>query len=108
MSKFGKVYASEEEKQKRFLIFKENLEFVEAFNAAGDKSYKVGLNAFADQTNEEFKASRNGYIRVNGRDSSRNETPFRYANVTALPATVDWRSKGAVTPVKNQGQCGNK
>jgi len=28
-------------------------------------------------------------------------------NVEALPATVNWATAGAVTPIKNQGQCGS-
>jgi len=105
MEEHGKVYKDVGEKAKRFDIFKENVEFIDSFNAAGNKPYTVGVNQFADQTNEEFKASRNGYkAKPIG---SRKVTPFKYENVTAVPATMDWRKKGAVTPIKDQGQCGS-
>nr|AAK15148.2 cysteine proteinase-like protein [Ipomoea batatas]AAL14199.1 cysteine proteinase precursor [Ipomoea batatas] len=103
MAQYGRVYENEVEKTKRFNIFKENVEYIESFNKAGTKPYKLGINAFADLTNQEFKASRNGYKLPH--DCSSN-TPFRYENVSSVPTTVDWRTKGAVTPVKDQGQCG--
>ncbi|XP_007050065.2 PREDICTED: senescence-specific cysteine protease SAG39 [Theobroma cacao] len=106
MEEYGRVYKNDAETELRFSIFKSNLAFIESFNAAGNRPYKLSINEFADQTNEEFRAYRNGYRRAQ-RLTSRKETSFRYENVTALPASVDWRKKGAVTPIKDQAQCGS-
>ncbi|XWS30003.1 hypothetical protein CRYUN_Cryun24cG0080600 [Craigia yunnanensis] len=106
MVEHGRVYKNDAEKEMRFKIFKSNVEFIESFNAAGNRAYKLSINKFADQTNEEFRAYRNGYRRPQ-RKISGEETSFSYENVTALPVGIDWRKKGAVTPIKDQAQCGS-
>jgi C1A family cysteine protease len=105
MATYGKVYVDAAEKERRFKIFKDNVEYIQSFNTAGNKPYKLGVNKFADQTNEEFKGARNGYWRP-FQTRPMKVTSFKYENVTAVPATMDWRRKGAVTPIKDQGQCG--
>ncbi|BFG25041.1 hypothetical protein CerSpe_113150 [Prunus speciosa] len=104
MVRYGREYNDVNEKQKRFEIFKKNVAYIESSNSDVNKSYKLSVNQFADQTNEEVKASRNGF---KGREYSTKFTSFKYENVTVVPATMDWRSKGAVTPMKDQGQCGS-
>ncbi|WCJ32857.1 Cysteine proteinases superfamily protein [Euphorbia peplus] len=104
MTRYGRVYKDSNEKEMRFDIFKQNVQFIESFNKAQAKSYKLGINQFADLTNEEFKTSRNGF---KGHMCSEQEGPFRYQNITAVPTSMDWRKKGAVTPIKDQGQCGS-
>ncbi|XP_011038210.1 PREDICTED: senescence-specific cysteine protease SAG39-like [Populus euphratica] len=106
MATFGKVYADAAEKERRFEIFKDNVEYIESFNTAGNKPYKLSVNKFADLTNEELKIARNGYRRPL-QTRPMKVTSFEYENVTAVPATMDWRKKGAVTPIKDQGQCGS-
>ncbi|WCJ32676.1 Cysteine proteinases superfamily protein [Euphorbia peplus] len=104
MARYGRVYKDPNEKEMRFDIFKQNVQFIESFNKADGKSYKLGINKFADLTNEEFKTSRN---RFKGHMCSEQAGPFRYANISAVPTSMDWRKKGAVTPIKDQGQCGS-
>lgn len=100
----GRVYQDASEKEKRLQIFKENVEYIESHNADTSKKYKLGVNEFTDLTNEEFKAMRNGYkLRPS---TSSKKSSFRYENVAAVPSSMDWRKKGAVTNIKDQGQCG--
>ncbi|KAG8497973.1 hypothetical protein CXB51_006916 [Gossypium anomalum] len=109
--KHGKAYNDLGEKEKRFDIFKDNLKFIVEHNLV-NRTYKVGLNRFADMTNEEYKAMYLG-TRVDPKTRLRRlagkEKSYRYAYKVGdeLPESVDWRQKGAVMDVKDQGQCGS-
>ncbi|XVF44682.1 hypothetical protein PTKIN_Ptkin02bG0143800 [Pterospermum kingtungense] len=106
ISKHGKIYESIEEKLLRFEVFKDNLKHIDKRNKE-ISSYWLGLNEFADLSHEEFK---NKYLGLKAEAFRRNQSPaedFGYRDVTDLPKSVDWRKKGAVTPVKNQGSCGS-
>uniref|UniRef100_A0ACD5WQ11 Uncharacterized protein n=1 Tax=Avena sativa TaxID=4498 RepID=A0ACD5WQ11_AVESA len=107
MAKYGRVYNDATEKSRRLEVFKANVAFIESVNARNDKFW-LEANQFADITNDEFRATHTGHKLSVGGSKGRRMKGFRYANVSldTLPTSVDWRTKGAVTPVKNQGQCG--
>lgn len=107
MAKHGRTYKDNEEKQKRLQIFKDNFDFVNKVNNEGNRTYKLSVNKFADLTNEEFRATRTGYKLSTEPKSTTAETTssFKYASVTKVPSSMDWRKKGAVTSVKDQGEC---
>ncbi|KAH1246135.1 hypothetical protein AAZX31_06G166800 [Glycine max] len=97
------------DKHKRFNVFKANMMHVHNTNKM-DKPYKLKLNKFADMTNHEFRSTYAG-SKVNHhrmfRDMPRGNGTFMYEKVGSVPASVDWRKKGAVTDVKDQGHCGS-
>eukprot|EP01121_Diplochlamys_sp_Union-15-3_P013165 TRINITY_DN404_c0_g1_i7.p1 TRINITY_DN404_c0_g1~~TRINITY_DN404_c0_g1_i7.p1 ORF type:complete len:325 (-),score=72.09 TRINITY_DN404_c0_g1_i7:104-1078(-) len=102
-NQYSRVY-SNAEFQDRYNIFKSNLDFINKHNKHAKRhGFSVGLNAFADLTAEEFSKIYKG---LTPRDITISTSPV-VVNVSALPDTVDWRTKGAVTGVKNQGQCGS-
>eukprot|EP00262_Sarcandra_glabra_P019656 TRINITY_DN7490_c0_g4_i1.p1 TRINITY_DN7490_c0_g4~~TRINITY_DN7490_c0_g4_i1.p1 ORF type:complete len:469 (-),score=46.57 TRINITY_DN7490_c0_g4_i1:268-1674(-) len=106
LAKHGKAYNGLGEKEKRFEIFKDNLRFIEEHNA-GNHSFEVGLNRFADLSNEEFRSMYLGVkIDEKLRLSRRKSDRYAYLEGEALPDFVDWREKGVVTEVKDQGSCG--
>ncbi|XP_043710884.1 low-temperature-induced cysteine proteinase [Telopea speciosissima] len=107
---YGKNYSSEVEKLFRLRVFEDNLAFVTHHNGVANSSSTLSLNAFADLTHHEFKTSRLGLSLASAdalvsppRDSSSFKIPGFSAQ---LPSSIDWRGKGAVTKVKDQGSCG--
>merc|ERR1711972_692207 len=74
---------------------------------AKNLSYTLGVTPFADLTADEFGASHFGIAAPDEPWGSLPNLGTHRYNGEALAASVDWTTKGAVTPVKNQGQCGS-
>ncbi|KAK7283383.1 hypothetical protein RIF29_12857 [Crotalaria pallida] len=110
----NKTYSSEQEKLHRFKVFQDNHAFVSQHNnnnnnQVGNSTYTLSLNAFADLTHHEFKASHLGGL--SPRLLRFNHTQDRKIHnddddILRVPSEFDWRNNGAVTPVKDQGSCG--
>jgi len=106
MTKYDKSYAPEEFFYK-YDVFKTNYDFVQAHNAA-NHTWEVELNKFADLTIAEFKLMYNGYKPELRRGARQEVQSLADLRIGAYPSgSLDWVSKGAVTGVKDQGQCGS-
>jgi len=72
-----------------------------------NSSAQFGVTKFADMSPEEFKATMLSKTPVR-KDPNWPVAPlYSEKQIKALPTKWDWRDKGAVTPVKDQGQCGS-
>lgn len=103
LQKHGKRYDDNDEWEKRYKIYQNNVLYIEFFNSR-NFSYKLIDNQFADMTNSEFKSI---YLRYEIHDYKRESHNFTLHGVR-LPESIDWRKSGAVTHVKDQGSCGMK
>lgn len=110
-STHDKQYETDLEENMRKEIFHGHLKTIKMHNYLhdhGKKSYRLGVNEYADLEHSEFVGIMNGYLHKE--KTSRGTTYMSpnndYVTVT-LPDEVDWRTKGYVTEVKNQGQCGS-
>lgn len=109
-AKYGKSYETPEEETTRQQIFASNCDRIESHNAeydAGKSTYDLYANKFADLTQDEFRVIHTGLKRDTSRMAGSDSinvfmpSPMLEADVED---EVDWRKKGAVTPVKNQGE----
>ncbi|KAF8052919.1 hypothetical protein N665_1492s0023 [Sinapis alba] len=101
------------QQDERFNIFKDNLRFIDLHNGNNkNATYKLGLTMFADLTNDEYRrlylGARTEPVRRITKAKNVNMMKYSAAvNDVEVPETVDWRQKGAVNAIKNQGTCGN-
>jgi len=94
------------ELQKRYNDFSSNLLIINSLNQQST-SARFGITKFTHLSPDEFK---NQYLTLKTTvrtDSDPVAAEYGNDEVMALPDTFDWRDKGAVTAVKDQGQCGS-
>ncbi|PVD36393.1 hypothetical protein C0Q70_03375 [Pomacea canaliculata] len=105
---YKKSYKDVDEEAYRREIWENNLDFIQRHNFEADlgiHTFRVGVNEYADMSNAEFRKVLNGF--------KMSETLVAGGEIfvpkpgVKLPDSVDWRTKGYVTPIKNQGQCGS-
>ncbi|XP_040393450.1 procathepsin L-like isoform X3 [Cygnus olor] len=105
-SLYAKEYTREAEAVRRE-VWEKNLRRIEQHNreeARGQHTFRLAMNHYGDMTDEEFNQLLNGFT------PAWQEEPvllFQASAALKTPAEVDWRAKGYVTPVKNQGHCGS-
>jgi cathepsin L len=104
----GKKYTNEVEDRFRMKIYLENRHRIAKHNVQ-ENGFSLAMNKFGDMLLHEFTGRVNGY-RPELRNTSVHTLQagtFITPEHVNVPDTVDWREKGAVTPVKDQGQCGS-
>ncbi|XP_006834733.1 PREDICTED: cathepsin L1-like [Chrysochloris asiatica] len=104
-STYKKPYGVNEEGWRR-AIWEKNVKMIELHNqeySLGKHGFTMAMNAFGDMTSEEFRQVMNGFqVQKHKKGKMCQKSPSG-----DIPKSVDWREKGYVTPVKDQGHCGS-
>jgi cathepsin L len=107
---YGRSYSDESEESSRRNIFARHLKAIAINNylhSKGLKSFTMGVNEFADLDTSEFVKLMTGYMSRNTSDDLSGSAFLSPEVSFTLEDEVDWRDKGYVTEVKNQGKCGS-
>ena len=114
LTKFGKIYKTVEEFERRRKLFQEMDTFIRDHNSDKTQTFKVGHNLFSDMTEAErgkllgLSFSQRSSVerdasQLNLLASANQSGTIRKFASEGIPTSIDWREKGAVTPVDDQG-----
>jgi len=100
IAKENRFYGTRSEYQFRLAVFSKNYDLVKLHNAQENVTSTIGINMFADRTAEEYK-------KMLGFKKTETPAQIHMFDESNLADEINWVDKGAVTYVKNQGQCGS-
>jgi len=103
-----RTYATSEDTRSAITAYYYNKKAVAACNAASERTgFSCGLGEFADETHAQFSETRlREYDKIVKRYSREGLHNLSFLPKAVVPSSVDWRTSGAVQPVRNQGKCG--
>jgi len=102
---FNVTYSSREAQTKAMLAFASNDQIIKEHNAKG-LSYSLGHNAYSDLTWDEFKVLHMSELFTNKVPKNKKRVHLKGIG-QPIADSVDWVAAGAVTPIKDQAQCGS-
>jgi KDEL-tailed cysteine endopeptidase len=105
IKRFDKKYFTVEELENRFIIFRDNLRTIYFHNSVKSNNFTMGINQFTDLNTTEFKNKFASGLK--GRIVGSYGCKSFSSSAVGTPVSIDWRTKDAVTSVKDQGQCGS-
>ena len=115
----GLEFATREERDYRSAVFAKNLQLIDEENSRPLKTSTSGITRFTHLTREEFLDYATNKLEhatwtvmeeeeeEEEEDATTTEEEEASRRLASLPASVDWTTTGAVTPIKNQGACGS-
>jgi len=105
--RFSKRYETFQDLRERFSIFRENFRNIVAHNLDKSQNFTMGVNQFTDLSAAEFRDLYVSGLRANDNSLGLYGCKTYSSSAASAPTTIDWRSRNAVTSVKDQGQCGS-
>lgn len=103
-NEYKKTYQHMDDMKHRFSLFHDNIQYIIQHNE-GNHSYQLGVNQFADWSNQEFKQ----YVMDGSLGGVLKTTCPKAKDMSgSYPTSVDWRTKGIVRSApSDQGSCGS-
>ena len=104
--RFSKKYSTLQEMEERFSVFRENFKAIRQHNSDSSQNFTMGVNQFTDLTPSEFRATYVSGLKSSAPVQASGCKLFS-SSASGSPDSYDWRQHNAVTPDKDQGQCGS-